>query len=78
MPPDEIPECWLCNVIHDEDGLVEIGVHMPTKAVVCIDCLGCVLEWGEVPREAVVVALDKVENHSIAALRTKAASSDRH
>jgi len=74
MPPDGTTECWLCNINHEDDTVVEIFVNMPTPAALCIDCVACVLRWGEVPSEATVTALNKVENHSIAVLRTKAVS----
>lgn len=78
METDSHVRCWLCNCVHEDDCVVEIDVRMPAKAVVCIDCVDCVLKWGNVEQPARNVALNKVEGHSIAALRTKAASDDHH
>lgn len=78
MAADSFTECWLCNVNHDDDTVVEIHVNMPTRAVLCTDCLDCVLKWAEVAPQTRDAAQNKMLDHTIHALRTKAASGDHH
>lgn len=44
MTADGFTECWLCNVDQENKDVIAISVSMPDEAMVCVDCIACVLK----------------------------------